>query len=603
MSLPPRSAFFLLAACLALLGAGTLLVCGSAPGPPPAGALPGTLTRFVDVADQAGLRYAWKLDKRPLTILSTIGNGCAFWDYNNDGNLDVLLVAARPGLFQGDGKGRFRDVTRTSGLAALGPDRFLGCAVGDVNNDGWPDLYLSGWRTGRLLKNQNGAYFQDVTRAMKLAPQPWGTSCGFADLDNDGWLDLYVAGYVEFGPETKNQCCAFEMKDTILRSACGPSAYPSRKGVLYRNQAGVSFRDVTAAWGANAHSGHGLGVAFADFDASGSVDFAVANDDVAGDLFQNGGGDRRLKNVGAESGTAFEPGGDVHGGMGADWGDHDNDGDLDLFVATFRDEVKSLYRNDGQALFSDVSPDNGVERATWPYVAFGAKFLDADNDGWLDLMLANGHVKDVVHYFEDSKFRQPPQLLHNKGGRAPTYQDISATAGRDFARTLLGRGLAVGDYDNDGRWDALVVDNEGKPLLLHNESAVPKGAWIGFRLVTPGGSTGNRDAYGAVVTVTVGEHRWVRQCQPGGSYLSSSDPRVHFGLGRRAGVAVAWAGTGKVDRVAVRWPDGTTQTWHNVPSGRYFTLTQGQPLPTISPSARAVVSFGTAFDSHGRAGR
>lgn len=554
------------------LGSAALLLSGSpAPlPPPPAAALPGSLTRFVDRAKQAGLRYVWKLDKRPLTVLSTIGNGCAFLDYDNDGCLDILLVARQPALFRGDGKGNFTNVTRASGLADLPPDRYLGCAVGDVDNDGWPDLYLSGWRTGRLLKNEAGRRFRDATQAMRLAPQRWGTSCGFADLDNDGWLDLYVANYVDFGPNTTPQHCEFEMKDTILRSACGPSAYRSIRGTLYRNQAGRGFRNVTGSWGAGAHSGHGLGVAFADFDGSGRVGLAVANDDVEGDLFQNLG-NGRLKNIGRESGTAFEPDGDVHGGMGVDWGDYDNDGDLDLFVATFREEVKSLYRNDGGGQFTDVSPNNGIDQAAWPYVAFGIKFLDADNDGWLDILLTNGHVKDVVHYFEDSNFRQPMQLLHNRGGRAPRFEDISAAAGTAITRPLVGRGLAVGDYDNDGRMDALAVDSEGKPVLLHNESVVPRGNWIGFRLVARGENV-NRDAYGAVVTVTVGERRLARQCQPGGSYLSSSDPRVHFGLGRDARADKT------VDRVTVRWPDGTTQSWDALPAGRYVTLTKGKSL-------------------------
>jgi len=560
----------LLAAVLAL-GAGTLLLSGS-PAPPPADARPGALTRFVDVADRAGLRYVWKLDKRPLTILSTIGNGCAFLDYNNDDNLDVLLVGQPLALYAGDGKGHFTDVTRRAGLDKL-RGRFLGCAVGDYDNDGWVDVYVSGWRTGRLLKNEQGKGFRDVTQAAGLRSHPWGSSCGWADLDNDGWLDLYVAGYVNFGPNSKPQHCEFTVKDETLLSACGPRPYRPVKGVLYHNQAGRGFRDVTNAWGADTHHGNGLAVAFADFDGSGRVGFAVANDDVAGDLFRNVGGGR-LKNIGEASGTAFEPEGDVHGGMGADWGDYDNDGDPDLFIATFREETKSLYRNDGRGLFTDVSRENGIEAAAWPYVAFGAKFFDADNDGWLDLLIANGHVKDLVHYFEDSTFRQPTQLLHNEGGGAPRFRDISAGAGRDFARPLVGRGLAVGDYDNDGRLDALVVDSEGKPLLLHNESAVPRRTgWVGFRLMTRGGGAGaHRDAYGAIVTIRAGQHRWVRQCQPGGSYLSSSDPRVHFGLG------IVGAANTSLERVSVRWPDGTTQTWNNLPAGHYLTLTQGQPL-------------------------
>ncbi len=546
----------------AVLLSGPFVFHGFRPPVPPASALPGSLTRFVDVADKAGLRYEFKKPKRPLTLLTTFGDGCAFLDYNGDGNLDILLVSRDLALFKGDGKGRFSDVTKETGLSDLS-GHFLGCGVGDYDNDGWGDLYISGWRTGLLLKNEQGKRFRDVTKAMGLGPQPWGSSCGFADLDNDGYLDLYVANYVQFGPESKPQHCESQGKDRILLSSCGPGAYPPVKGVLYHNQAGRSFRDVTRAWGADTHHGNGLAVAFADFDDSGNVSFAVSNDNIYGDLFHNRGRGR-LKNIGKESGTSGEPNGDVHAGMGADWGDYDNDGDLDLYVATFQEEVKSLYRNDGGGAFTDVGEFCGILEPAWPYVTFGSKFFDADNDGWLDLMTTNGHIKDYVDLFGPFTFRQPSQFFHNKGGKRASFEEISAKVSKDLTRPLVGRGLAVGDYDNDGRVDALIVDSEGKPLLLHNESVVPKKGWIGFRLV--GGERMNRDAYGAVLTVTSDDGtRWVRQCQPSGSYLSSSDARVHFGLGAYV-----------PQSVAVRWPDGTTETWKNLPTGRYLTLSKGK---------------------------
>lgn len=522
--------------------------------------------QFVEVAEKAGLGYQWEVaGEQPYTILQTIGNGCAFLDYNRDNNLDVLLVGRRLALFAGDGRGNFTDVSSETGLSEFS-EHFLGCAVGDYDNDGDSDLYISGYRSGRLLRNEGGARFRDVTSEMGLKAQPWGTSCGFADLDNDGFLDLYIANYIKYDLNTKPQLCEFATeKHGLVLSSCGPKLYQGLKGVLYHNQGGRGFKDVTQSWGASSHSGKGLGVAFADFDHSGRVGLAVANDEVAGDLFQNLG-QGRLKNIGTQSGTAYDRDGSVHGGMGADWGDYNNDGQFDLFVATYRNEGKSLYRNEGGKVFSDVSFSSGIGQVAYPYVAFGTKFLDADNDGWLDLMLANGHVMDNIEKIENSAYRQPVQFLRNQGGKPTSFEDASRSAGLQALPHIVGRGLAVGDYDNDGRPDALVVDSSGKPLLLHNQSKVGKTSWVGFALSAPGAKV-NRDAYGAIITVMAGGQKLMRQCQTAGSYLSASDARVHIGLGDAA-----------LESVTVRWPDGVTETWKGdeVPVGRYCRLVRGQ---------------------------
>ncbi len=524
--------------------------------------------RFVEVAQKAGLNYAWTAPgKRPLNILQTIGNGAAFLDYDNDNNLDVLLVGPKLALYKGDGAGAFTNVSQAAGLAKLS-GRFLGCAVGDVDNDGWDDVYVSGYRTGLLLRNANGKAFQDVSKSFGLKPQPWGTSCGFADLDGDGYLDLYVANYADFGPKSV-QLCKFTTADHgSLLSSCGPRYYKAIKGALLHNRGGRTFEDVTRPWGVMTHSGKGLGVAFADFDGSGRVGIAVVNDEVAGNLFQNTGRGK-MKDIAVEANTAYDRDGGVHGGMGADWGDYDNDGKPDLFVATFRNEAKSLYRNDGEGLFTDVSYPTGVGQAALPYVAFGTKFLDADNDGWLDLMVANGHVQDNIEKIENATYRQPTQIFRNQGSGANgvTFEDATQAAGLGTLPPIVGRGLATGDYDNDGRVDALVVDAEGKPLLLHNESAA--GSWVGFR-VRQNGPKQTRDGYGTIITVETNGRKLVRQCQPGGSYLSSSDARVHFGLGEAAGAKT-------LEQVTVRWPDGKKETWKGVPLNRYLTLTRGKP--------------------------
>jgi enediyne biosynthesis protein E4 len=404
--------------------------------------------------------------------------------------------------------------------------------------------------------------FRDITQQAGLKPQPWGTSCAFADLDGDGYLDLYVANYVSFDPKTDLVLCPYHG----LQTGCGPNDYDAVKGVLYHNERGLRFRDVTQAWKATSAHGKGLGVAFADFDGSGHIGMAVANDLQAGDLFQH---DRRnkLNNIGLASGTALDPTGEKHAGMGVDWGDYDNDGKLDLFVTTFGCETKCLYHNDGGGAFTYRSEQAKVDGPTLPYVAWGCKFLDADNDGWLDLMIANGHVQDNINRFEQATYRQPTLFLHNRGGAPVTFEDATRSSGLAQLPNIVGRGLAVGDFDNDGRMDALVVDSEGHPLLLHNETDVAPNSWIGFRLIGKGRS--GRNAYGALITVTTGKQKLVRQCQPGGSYLSSSDSRVHFGLGRDA-----------MRSVTIRWPDGALQTLPPVQPRRYITITEGEaPQP------------------------
>jgi hypothetical protein len=513
---------------------------------------------FREVGQASGIDYRWEIPgKRPLNILQTIGNGCAFLDYDRDGNLDILLVGPKLALYKGDGKGRFTDVTHATGLDSF-RGHFLGCAVGDYDNDGYDDLYISGYQTGLLLHNEGGNHFRDVTRVAGLEPQPWGTSCGFADLDGDGYLDLYIANYVHFDPKTDLVLCRYHGALT----GCGPNDYDAVKGVLYHNERGHGFRDVTSEWKAATTHGKGLGVAFADFENSGHVGLAVANDLVAGDLFQNAGRGT-LNNIGVGSGTAQDPTGDNHAGMGIDWGDYDNDGRLDLFVTTFSNETKCLYHNEGQGIFTYQSEKVNLDRPTLPYVAWGCKFLDADNDGWLDLIVANGHVQDNVSRFEKATYRQPVLFLHNQGGSHRGFDDGSRTAGLGALPNIVGRGLAIGDYDNDGRVDVIVVDSEGRPLLLHNETRLSDTNWIGFRLLGKGHS--NHDAYGALVTVETKEHKLVRQCQPGGSYLSSSDSRVHIGLGSAV-----------IERITIRWPDGFLQTLPAVQRGRYMTVTEGE---------------------------
>ncbi len=521
---------------------------------------------FEDVTQAAGLNYVWSIPgKRPLNILQTIGNGCAFLDYDNDGNLDILLVGSKLALYKGDGKGHFNDVTHETGLDTL-QGHFLGCAVGDYDNDGYDDLYITAYRGGVLLHNEGGKRFTDVTKAAGLLPQPWGTSCAFAETrPGSGLLDLYVANYAHFDPATDQQLCP----ENGVMTSCGPRTYKPIRGVMYLNDGSGHFHEATDASGLQTATGRGLGIGFIDFDGSGKPGLAISNDEIPGDLFQPVHPQDKQKtlfhNVGLTSGTGFDINGNIHGGMGLDWGDYDNDGKPDLFVATFQNEAKCLYHNDGEGVFRDVSPSAGLG-ATVPNVSFGCKFFDYDNDGRLDLVIANGHVLDnIAQIRPTATYRQSAQLLHNRGEAGATFEDVNGTVGgAGFAKPIVGRGVAVGDYDNDGRMDTLIVDSEGVPLLLHNEIDVTGRHFLGLKLI---GAQSNRNGYGAIATAVLNDGRKiVRICHADGSYMSSSDSRVHFGLGASSLVAV----------LTIKWPDGHTDTFKNVNGDRYFIVREGQ---------------------------
>lgn len=527
--------------------------------------------RLKDIYPASGINFAFSIaGSRPLTILQSIGNGAAFFDYNRDGNLDILLVGGpSPRLYCGNGKGHFTDVTVACGLQIPLPKTpgaaWHGCAIGDIDNDGFPDIYLSGYRTAALLHNCGGKRFVDITREAGLPMEPWGTSCAFVDLDGDGFLDLVVGNYARFSPDPTRyqQYCNLGVK-----TGCGPLTYQPELPSLYRNRDGRHFQNISVSSGFRKSAGKCLGVAIADYDADGRPDILLANDMTYGNLYHNLG-HGLLRECGEAAGVANGLTGLPHGGMGVDWGDYDNDGRLDAVVTTFENEPTSLYRNNGEGTFTDMTNRAQLGAPSSAWVGFGVKWIDIDNDGWLDLITANGHVYDNADQLRlgrgSGQYRQPVQVFRNLGGTPVTFTEVSALCGPDLAgRRLVGRGLAIGDFDNDGRTDVLIVDAEGPPMLIHNETQ-PSGNWIGFRLI--GGKRMNRDAYGAQLVVTSGRRHWTRQCQTCGSYLSASDPRVHFGLGNVSGPVA----------LAVRWPNGKQESWNEVPTGRYLTLRPGKP--------------------------
>ncbi len=499
-------------------------------------------------ASESGLTYRWMVPgERPLDILQTIGNGVAFLDADGDGNLDILLVGVPPALFLGDGKGKFTDAS-----AAMLPkgmsDHFLGCAVGDYDNDGFIDIYLSAYNGGRLLNNIEGRQFQDVTERSGLPAQPWGTSCSFFDANNDGLLDLYVGNYVVFGPDSTRLC-----SDGALSTSCGPRHYDPHKGGLYLQSPKGQFQPAALP----ETSGKVLGVAIAPPHADRSQQIALANDEMPGDLLVTT--KKGWENQGDISGTAFDSTGGLHGGMGADWGDVNGDGLLDLVVMTYQNEDKCLYVGEPGGIYSERSQQIGMKSA-FPFVSFGCKFFDIDNDGMLDLLIANGHVQsNATELATGVTYRQPLQLFQNQGGQ--TFVEKTAALNSKAREPLVGRGLAVGDYDNDGRVDAVVVDSEGEPLLLHNEAA-GVGSWISLNLV---GERSNRDGYGAMVTIEAQGKKIVRHCHSDGSYLSASDKRIHVGLGSATEA-----------RVTVKWPNGETQVFESLKANASHLLKESK---------------------------
>ena len=427
---------------------------------------------------------------------------------------------------------------------------FMGVAVGDVDGDGRPDIFISGYGKNVLYLNRP-AGFLDATNAaglMSRSPSDWATSAVFADFDGDGNLDLAVGHYVTFTPNTL-QFCTFES----VKGSCPPYYYESRSLTVYRGDGHGKFVDATRRWGFDKGHGANLGLAAADYDGDGRTDLYVANDGQPADLWRNTG--KGFENKGGESGTAYNQDGKEQAGMGVDWGDFDGDGRPDLIVSTFQNEPRAIYRNLGFGQFQYASNLAGIATPTLNRLGFGVAFADFDQDGLPDLLFANGHVQDTVNQFQPpATYKQKLQCFHNAKG---VFSDISEGCGSAFSEAIVGRGLAIGDYDNDGRPDALVVNAEGKPLLLHNDS--PLRAWLGVRLI---GRPGNRDAIGSKVILTTDGKTQFREIQTGRGYLSSFDPRALFGLRE----------TPKSARLTVLWHGGKTVNLPIDKFSRYVTI-------------------------------
>lgn len=516
-----------------------------------------TEIRFESVAQELGVTFRGPRLPEPLTILDAFGCGAAFLDYDGDGWQDLLLVSdPHPRLYHNEHGKRFADVTAASGMSRL-RGAWKGCAVGDYDGDGRPDLLLTGYHSLALLRNAGAGKWIDRTAAAGLAAgDRWSSSAGFMDLDADGSVDLVLLNYVRFGKGDRRYC----EPSPGIQAGCPPRHYLPQFPELWKNDGRGRFRNVSAKSWPHEVTGTAQVLAFADVDEDGDPDIYIGNDGVPSDLMLNDGA-LRFHNVGVESGTAYGREGTALAAMSADWADYDRDGRLDLFVTAFSDEASSLLRGTGNATFQQMSEPTGIETLTRKSLGFGARWLDFDNDGWPDLAVANGHVYNrAAELYPGTTFRQPLMLLHNQRGGG--FQDLAPQLHPSLRLPLLGRGLATADWDNDGRVDVLAVDYGGAPLLARNVSS-RSNHWITFNLQ---GRGQNRLAYGASVTCRSGATTWVGQVSPASSYLSSSDPRVHFGLGQVT----------RLESVEIRWPDGQRQTLRDVAVDRILQIRQGQ---------------------------
>lgn len=531
---------------------------------------------FKDVADQTGLKFQHYNGMTGVFYLPEItGSGAALFDFDNDSDLDVFLVQGnvlepntkpnttmfpwrgpeppRGKLFRNDLSKAglsFTDVTQQSGIVATGYG--LGAAVGDINNDGLPDLYLSNLGSNQMYLNKGGGKFVDVTKESGTDDQRWTTSASFLDYDRDGWLDLMMVNYADFSVNNNPTCYAA----TTAKDYCTPRVFRSPGNRLLHNKGNGIFEDVTVAAGVFREFGHGLGVVTADFNDDGWIDIYVANDGDPNQLWTNQK-NGRFVNEALLAGCAINRNGQAEAGMGVDAADFDGNGTEDIFITHLMDETNTLYVNLGQALFEDRTREAGLGMPGRRFTGFGTFFFDYDNDGWLDLFVANGAVQllpELVRQKNPFPLGQPNQLFRNTG--RGSFAEIEA--GPEFSLLEVSRGAAFGDVDNDGDTDFLVTNNNGPARLFVNQ-VKNRNHWLGLRV---NGKTG-RDMLGARVEIVVDENKVLRRrVRTDGGYLSANDPRVLVGLGAAT----------RVKAVRVRWPGGVVEEWNDLPIDRYSTL-------------------------------
>ena len=565
-------------------------------GQPPAESVspgePGLTEPFIDATVSAGLDFQHINGMSGEFYFSEmVGGGVALFDYDNDGDLDVYLVQGHllgpdmePGdasfeaglqgpltdrLYRNDldgGSLGFTDVTTASGLDARGYG--MGVATGDIDNDGWVDLYVSNFGPNQLWRNNGDGTFADHTVVSGTNDARWSVSSAFLDYDRDGWLDLFVGNYVNYSVANNVECF------NNVRTYCGPDGFVPVPDRLFRNRGDGTFEDATAVSQVGTEYGPALGVATADLDGNGWIDIYVANDLSENRSWMNQG-DGTFRNTGLFNGSALNDAGDAEAGMGVDAGDFDGDGDEDLFVSHLVTQTNTLYVNDGTGLFEDQSVRTGLGPPSLPFTGFGTSWFDYDNDGWLDVMVVNGAVDllpRLVQERDPYPLHQTNQLFHNLGtGR---FEEVTDRAGAAFEPSEVSRGAAFGDIDNDGDLDAVVTNNNGPARLLLN-AVGNRNRWLGLRML---GADVARDMLGTRVAVmrAAGEPLW-RRVRSDGSYASANDPRVLVGLGADV----------EVRAVRAVWPSGLTEEWTDVPLDVWATLREGTGVSVVVPDRGA----------------
>jgi enediyne biosynthesis protein E4 len=528
------------------------------------------LPHFVDVTAKSGISFQQSFGEKDInSILEGTGSGCVWFDYNNDGYLDLYVVNGRyiPGitnhsapdgvhatnhLYRNNGDGTFTDVTAQAGVA--GNAYGIAVTAGDYDNDGYEDLYVTNYNSAILYHNNGNGTFSDVTKKAGVENLHFGTGAAFLDYDRDGRLDLFVGNYLKFDPNYRQYYTAQQYP--------GPLGYAPERNRLFHNNGDGTFTDVSAASGIGSQPGRAMGVTIADYDNDGWPDIYVANDSMASFLYHNNH-NGTFTDVAADLGVAYGQDGEASTAMGPVFADFNNDGWPDLFVSDAH--YHRLYRNAGKTgvPFYDVTNMSGVGRVSGQYVGWGDGFFDFDNDGWKDLLIVNGGLTWLIPM-------QSSLLRNNENG---TFTDVSQQTGKFFQTEYVSRGACFADYDNDGYIDAFIVTLGGQGILLHN--VPPQGKrnhWLTIRLV---GTRSNRDGYGASLEVAAGDLRQYAQAGSESGYLSQSDPRPHFGLGSHT----------IVDTLIIHWPSGTIQTLHHIPADQVLTVTE--PKQTGSQSALA----------------
>jgi hypothetical protein len=519
---------------------------------------------FTDVTSQAGIRFTHNAGKAGKKWLpETMGSGCAFLDFDNDGRLDIFLVNSRSwtsnrptpsALYRNNGDGTFTDVTAGSGLAT--PGYGLGVAVGDFDNDGRDDLYVTYLEGDRLYHNQTPAgsakpVFRDIARQAGILNANFGTSAAWLDYDRDGRLDLFVANYVTWNEKTDLWCSL----DGSVKSYCTPESYQGTASKLYRNLGNLRFEDVSVRAGIADPTSKSLGVAVLDYNSDGWPDLFVANDTQPNKLYRNLK-NGRFQEEGLAAGVAFGEDGVARGAMGVDAADYDRKGRPHLAVGNFSNQMLGLYHNEGNGLFVDEAPRSTVGRASLLTLAFAVFFFDYDLDGWLDLFALNGHIEEDIGRVQPKvSFRQPPHLFRNLHGTR--FEEVTASLGPYLSRPIVGRGAAYGDYDNDGDLDLLLTTNHGPAYLLRNDGA-NRNAWLRIKLQ---GTKSNRNGLGAVVKVA----RQTQTLRSGSSYCSASELILTFGLGPKPPSPL---------NIEVQWPSGAQSVLSNQTPNRLVTISE-----------------------------